>query len=423
MWGMKRGLRFLFARIALGGLTIGGSLTPAACGLILGIDDGRAKVDASDGSDDSTIASDGMADVEFDASQGDDQSDGGGVVDAGDAMDASVDVDEGGDAADTSAQDGGDGCVPDPDWCTSHCGTGPDNCDLSRGCANYCQSGWLCDPSTHSCMCQTDPMWCSGRCGKITDNCGKQIDCRTCSSGVACTSNTCGCTPLPDPCGTMQCGQTMDSCGHPVSCGINGRCAGGGVCDPGGTCCTPKSNPCAGRCGTAVDNGCGQMIACPATCGSGQVCDPQGYCCSPTSCGNACGVVLGSGCGGMLTCSCTIGVCYQGQCCVSQGLCSGNCVNDCGQPSQTCCRDSGPPPIDGGMCGPLGAACAGGQDCCSGFCNAAMSCVQSCHPSHTSCRLTSECCYGLTCAFSGIEGGAGMSPTPGPGPPLQGQCL
>jgi hypothetical protein len=315
------------------------------------------------------------------------------------------------DAGDASLPDTGDACIPDPNWCTTHCGNAPDNCNIGRGCANNCQSGWLCDAWTHLCVCQTDPTWCKGRCGPMTDNCGRAIDCGTCSSGLACTRNTCGCTPQPNPCGAMQCGRTRDSCMLSVYCGMNGLCPGGGICQPGGTCCTPNSNPCAGRCGVSVDNGCGQMIQCPATCSGGEVCDSQGRCCAPTSCGNACGNVA-NGCGSWLNCTCSSGVCYLGQCCVSGGGCSGNCLDDCGQPSSACCQDGGPP-TEGGSCGPL---CPGDQGCCPGMvCNAASNCVTSCSSSY--CRTTDQCCYGLTCTFVAGSGSGGVPPPP------MGQCL
>jgi hypothetical protein len=37
----------------------------------------------------------------------------------------------------------------------------------------------------------------------------------------------CGCTPAPDPCGTLICGNVTDSCGKVVSCGhCAAKCCG-----------------------------------------------------------------------------------------------------------------------------------------------------------------------------------------------------
>ena len=89
--------------------------------------------------------------------------------------------------------DAGPACTPDLNWCTTHCGTGPDNCGQPRGCSSLCPQGESC--ISNACTCTPDPTWCNGRCGKTTDNCGNDIDCLSCEAGVTCYSNVCGCMP------------------------------------------------------------------------------------------------------------------------------------------------------------------------------------------------------------------------------------
>jgi hypothetical protein len=326
----------------------------------------------------------------------------------GDASDAS-------DSGDGGAVDGGDACA-DPNYCATHCAPGIDNCGLQRNCTDNCPSNRTCDPTTGNCTCMTAAGWCSGRCDSIQDNCGNTVMCPMCEGGLLCTSNTCGCVPLPNPCGSQQCGQVLDSCGHPVTCGNNGLCASGGICDAdAGTCCTPSPNPCGGRCNVSVDNGCGQMVACPPTCGSPEVCDPTGSCCSPVSCGNSCGTVS-NGCGGMMSCGCGMNqVCYSGQCCTPNGNpCSPNCYDNCGQPV-ACCPEGGPPDggPDGGSCGQVGAQCLGGQGCCTWLkCTATQTCESSCIPQGSGpCSSLANCCYGATsCSMGVMADGAGPVP-------------
>jgi hypothetical protein len=428
-----RGLRFLFARVAVTAVM----LAPASCASILGIDPGQPRDDGADGSS-ASDGSNGSGDVTTGGSDAsaDSVPDGAQPVDAADTQDArdatsesagdapneanearDVATDAPLDTGDAATQsEGGDACTSDPNWCTTHCGAGLDNCGATRQCVNNCPAGWLCEATTNTCQCQADPSWCTGRCGTPRNNCGTPVGCGVCPGTTMCIANTCGCVPNPNPCGMMQCGQALDSCNHPVTCGVNGMCANGGVCNAStGTCCSPNPNPCAGRCGVSVDNGCGQMIACPAQCAGAQVCDPQGNCCMTSACGNACGT-LPNGCGGKMTCGCGVGaVCdSQGLCCVPNGGCSPTCIDNCGQPAPCCPKDSGAP--ETGSCDPNGSAC-GPDGCCSGYCGQGSICVSFCGAAGAPCMTTQQCCQGLTCstliAASASSGGGAVPPPMG----------
>jgi hypothetical protein len=382
----------LRARIALTVALFGAAATSATalagCGSILGIDDGISDVDA------------GAPEVGGGDDGGDAGGDDGSIDGPGDVI-APAD----GDAGDAGPDDASDaGCTPDPNWCLSHCGPGPDNCGQQRSCSDNCPAGWSCDAGSNTCTCTTDPSWCDGRCGTTTDNCGHSINCGTCDGG-ACMQNTCGCSPQPDPCGSMNCGSTNDSCGLPVNCGVNGTtaCASGGECD-GGYCCTPKSNPCAGVCGgIAVDDGCGTWVTCPSTCSGGQECDPNtNTCCTVTtkcapntcnttdSCNVPCNCGDGGACDYMTSQCCPGTVCMNGCCsagqscsintgmCCTPGVCDSvnPCYDMCGNyVGGTCCAsdagsgpESGPGMDGGGACNGPGIMCGQGSlPCCNGM--------------------------------------------------------
>jgi hypothetical protein len=322
---------------------------PVACGSLLGIDSGTLRGDASTGSFDDVVT----IDPPDDASS---PSDGGFVpVDAGPA------------------------CTPDLNWCTTHCGTGPDNCGQPRGCSSLCPQGESC--IANSCTCTPDPTWCNGRCGETTDNCGNKIDCLSCEAGVACYSNVCGCMPdAPSTtCSGKQCASALNNCNLAVNCGVQNstECASGEYCLASDTCCTPDdTTACGGKCQVSVTDNCGLSVPCPQTC--------------PNN-----------------------GVCLKGNCCTPSG-CGGSCIDNCGQKNSSCCPvtpppDAGSPPPDagttppvdsGGGCGAAGASCATG--CCSQLCSSQYICVNSCDGQGTTCTTTSDCCYGLTCTTSGV---------------------
>lgn len=285
----------------------------AACGTVLGIDDGIPKGDG--GGNDAT---------QDDSTTGDD---------TGDAADAQDSADE----PDTSdSGDDGDACTPDPNWCNGHCLDSLDNCGQQRSCLD-CAFPNVCNVN-HQCQCAADPNYCANRCGMTTDNCGTSIDCGSCDGGLTCTSNSCGCVPQTESqaCGSRVCGAVTNNCGQTQGCGPNGSqsCAiNGEVCLSGGTCCAPNNaGACNGRCnGVLVTNSCGQQVHCPLGCPGGEVCvTSSDTCCKPDN-------------------SCQLHPCVG--------------TNNCEQP---CACDGGP--IDAGGCGPTGAPCSVNGNCCSSSC-------------------------------------------------------
>ncbi len=306
------------------------SLLPG-CGLILGLDEGVAIL-GDDASADATPIQ-GAPDA-FEAG-----------MDAPDAPNARVTPDKPDDAEPPSTMRGmGDDCTPDPGWCDSHCGEGPDNCGEARQCPQNCTAGYVCN-AANACECQTETAWCTGRCGKTTDNCGNPIDCGTCSE----EAGVCKPETVASACGGRQCGQATNNCGQLVNCGLLGLglCSGlFQVCLGDGGCCSPDSaNACGNQCETFATDNCGELVQCPSSCGSGRVCY-QNSCCTPTdACGGACNVTRMDNCGETVDCGCSGAqecVAQTSTCCTPQG-CSANCVDSCGLPSNSCCIEAGPP--------------------------------------------------------------------------------
>ena len=259
-----------------------------------------------------------------------------------------------------------DGCMPDPGWCDSHCGEGPDNCGEARQCPANCPQGYVCN-AQNTCECQTEAAWCTGRCGNTTDNCDNPIDCGTCSA----EAGSCQPEAVATACGGRQCGQTTNNCGQLVNCGLLGLglCAGllqGQVCLASGECCTPESaSACGNQCGTFATDNCGERVQCPSSCGSGQVCY-QNSCCTPAdACGGACGVTRVDNCGQTIQCGCSGAQECSAQtstCCTPQG-CSANCIDSCGLRSNSCCNDAGPPEAGAPEAGaPEAGALEAGED-------------------------------------------------------------
>jgi hypothetical protein len=331
------------------------SLSPLACGFVLGIDSGTLRGDASSPaidvdvpeSGDDVTASDGG--LPFDATL----PDGGFVPDGGFHFDAAGEA----------------GCMPDPAWCATRCGSTTDNCGQPRVCPDNCAPN-VCNPTTHACECQSKAGWCSSFCGKTTDNCGKDVDCGNCDGGLTCTSNACGCVPEPKSttCGSRQCGTAKNNCNQDIPCGVNNSVScdldAGQKCLPAtDTCCTPNASACNGRCQTQVTDNCGGPLPC-------------------------------------MQCPLANQVCVNTNCC-TVSYCTGSCVDNCNQYNPSCCPppppDSGPPPMDGGCAGPNQSCTVTG--CCPGLlCGSAGTCVPMCGQSGAPCNQPADCCYKLTCS-------------------------
>jgi hypothetical protein len=312
------------------------SLLPA-CGAILGLDQGIAIDGDGDASSDATTAHPTGDDAEGasrDASPVLAADDGGSQDNPPNLKDSGADSKPA-----TSGPDGG--CTPDPSWCDTHCGDGPDNCGASRICPS-CSAGNTCGGS-YTCVCQSDPEWCTGRCGKTTDNCENPIDCGTCGP------MPCKAEPTTQTCGSRQCGTAINNCNQTVNCGLLGllsTCLNSNqVCVADGGCCTPNgAAACGNQCGTFVTDNCGRSIQCPTSCGSARVCYLNACCAPSDPCAGACGVSRVDNCGETVQCGCSGGgecVAATNTCCVPNG-CSANCVDSCGIASASCCVDAGP---------------------------------------------------------------------------------
>jgi hypothetical protein len=344
---MARGVWLSFGRLSIAGVVALVVCAPLACGSLLGIDNGTPRGDAS--AVGSTVGDDSAPDV----TTSDPPQDAGSRSDVGSSTDGGLGF------------DGHVGCTPDLNWCDTHCGTGPDNCNQMRACNTPCPTGESCVANV--CKCTFDPTWCNGRCQDTTDNCGNPINCMQCDGGVACYSNVCGCMPesVATTCAGKQCGQAINNCNLPVNCGVNNsvNCNPGDYCnESAGTCCTPDNSACTGKCMTSIST-CGLTVPC-AMCPGNQVCVNYA-CCTPTTC-------------------------------------SAPCVDNCGQSNNACCpppKDGGPPPPppDGGACGGPGAPCP--TPCCSGLmCGYNFQCVNYCGGQGAQCSQPSDCCYGLSCS-------------------------
>jgi hypothetical protein len=378
--------RLTFGRATLGALVGTGSLT--ACGTILGIDPGTP----FDGSSESAIDNDAAGQDGFPLATRSDARSPDDVMAESSLGDATSEPESGvqGDAvvADADAAD-----VMDA---TESSGDASDGAPV--GCVPPCGGGQRCAGNT--CVCV--PLDCAGRCGTVNDGCGNMVDCGGCDGGE-CMSNVCGCAPetTADACGMQQCGQATNNCGLTVNCGVAGGpgCPNGDVCLPDNTCCTPDNSAvCVTQCSGTATNNCGQLITCSSTiCGTRQVC-------------------------------------YEQQCCTPNG-CSGSCVDNCGQPANQCCPETGPPPLDSGppdsappdsgppdsgppdtggpdtgpTCEANGAACTSAGQCCSTYCGeqsstSAGTCVSACVAYGGSCSTAvvvggnaEPCCYPYTC--------------------------
>jgi len=279
------------------------------------------------------------------------------------------------------------------------CG-GTVNCDSVQGYG--CKSGESCGVRGIANRCDTfqtpDECKALGRnCGTVTSACsGKAVKCGDCPSGQVCNANgVCGAPCTPKTCtdfAAFECGTFDDGCGGKVTCG---SCAGG-VCDQAtNKCCT--TNKCdttyAGKCGTALANGCGQSnVGCP--CPNGQVCTQNGaaspapaagqtgMCCTPKTvaqyqAAGQCGTNLANGCGGTVNVGCgnnqecvdnangqpgrppASGV--IGSCCTRTDSCASNPPNSCA-PVANSCR------TDGGNARSCNGACTGGAQCANNVC-------------------------------------------------------
>ncbi len=275
--------------------------------------------------------------------------------------------------------------------CSNGCCGEPGDClsALTATCTPPVGAGYVCSSTPALRAQETD-------CGDGKDNDGDGlIDCadpdcngltcgvgRTCSDAVCCNTACSGgcdvcklslgatadgtCTVLTagsagSGCNGFLCNGTAAAC--PSTCVADANCAAGHYCSASGVCTLdlPQGSAC-----TAGNQ-----------CASKQCSD--GFCCNTACAGacDACSKALGATADG----TCTIlGNTAVGGC--SPYLCDGanaTCPVSCTLPSQCA---TGFTCLAGGACGkePLGAACANGNLCVSGFCADSVCCNTACGP-------------------------------------------
>ncbi len=340
------------------------------------------------------------------------------------------------------------GCGEDTPANYTDCGgCGPADGGAPRVCnavLHICEPA--CTPKTAEEICGAAKTKRGVECGVITDGCGGTVNCDGvtgfgCVNGESCgvrgIANRCDKKQVPDECKALgrDCGAITSVCtGLTVECG---ECAPGQVCNANGVCgapCTAKT--CADftafECGT-FDDSCGSTVTC-GSCASGICIDSTKTCCGANTCGAApyagkCGTALANGCGqNNLACPCAGGVCTTnggnapapaagatGLCCspigavayTGAGQCGTNLSNGCGQNNVNASCGVGKECVNNGTGAP-GAAPPPGTvgSCCTrtDSCNLASG---TCGPVQNSCRpgVTYTCnncvgpdaCVGATC--------------------------
>ena len=195
----------------------------------------------------------------------------------------------------------------------------------------------------------------------------------------------------------------IEAPGKPIgsSCTIAGECASGFCAE--GVCC---NTACTGTCVTCTDQGTvGTCVnaqlgtdprdQCPveaaSTCGSTGMCDGTGACdkfpagtvCQEMACG---GSTLTSAfrCDGAGACVHTAGQSCTPFNCGADGRCLTICSGDADCVAPNSCQN--------GSCGkkPIGAACGGGPECNSGFCEQGVCCGTACDGTCRSCNVPSS---------------------------------
>jgi hypothetical protein len=266
--------------------------------------------------------------------------------------------------------------VPGQQCVNRKVGNGPDNFTCcTPGCPNVNQAicGKNPDPS-----CGGLPADCMGVCP------GGQR-CVPGPGGPSCVTPTCPANPV--------CGENTAVQGGVIQCW--GSCSEGQDCvgGPNGTfqcACRPIQNPCAGRCGIIVSDGCSQSISC--LCGPSNVCS-EGMCCTPTAAGTAC-AAADAECGAIEEPTC--GATVQCGTCTGDQRCIGNhCACDptkcdahesCNMATETCQCDS--------------AKCPAGQACTNaGVC----ACDSSQCPTGETCNAQGQCACQAPAASCGVR--------------------
>jgi hypothetical protein len=317
-------------------------------------------------------------------------------------------------------------CAPDPD------GGAPRKCN---GVFHTCEPS--CTPKSAAELCAEAKTKRGVECGIITNGCGGTVSCDSvpgfgCAGGESCgvrgIANRCDKKQEPDECKALgkNCGDITSACtGQKIHCG---DCAAGEVCNANGVC----GKPCAAKtcadfsafeCGT-FDDGCGSTIKC-GSCPSGICDDATNTCCAANTCAatyaGKCGTALPNGCGtNSLNCPCAGGTCTTdggaspappastpGMCCTpfgashytGAGQCGTNLPNGCGVNNVNASCPSGQDCVNNatGSPGPMPPAGTVGTCCVrtdTGTCSGTA--AGTCPTLTESCRLTSYTCNKCT---------------------------
>lgn len=287
-----------------------------------------------------------------------------------------------------------------------------------------CSSPTMCAPTPcQSNFCEDRALTAGTHCdGDWVVECGVQSGCSfelsrtTCEDPSSCVASicrlgSCEVEPVPDPCGSRECGPSPRGCGECGSCASNEVCAVGGACQV-----IECPNPC-----ESLQNGACVLVADQTPCGSdGNVCTQDvclaGVCAHPPLANDCQGRICGPSPSGCFQC----GTCASGFC---DG--DGECQN-CG-PCQfwngaTCTATANGAPCadDGDAC--TNDVCAGGScshpsvpnDCGTRVCGASPS---TCTPSCGSCGANETCtptgqCAGPSCGECMVASGSMCIPTP-----------
>ncbi len=258
----------------------------------------------------------------------------------------------------------GNGCTADPDPVCAQlgqtCNAGTDCCSgtcTAGVCANAClTTGVACSGGADCCSGTCTGGVCANSCVDVGVTCNVSADCCSgiCTAGVCanmCADNGSVCINDSECC-SGQCAAGL--------CRKNGCVASGALCLDDVDCCADACDQSRGICGNF---GCfpdGTPCGADVSCCSG-LCDPIDQRCSNRSCkktSDAC--ITDADCCGLScqgsSCQCALAgiACTQAE---SYKCCSRLCENDL-------CAD----------CRPVGTACTGNGECCSGACSAGLCC-------------------------------------------------